>query len=190
MKNLSLLFLVFYVTNLSLAQSAGAVIKGGLIWNDYLRDDQTIFQRSQAGSVLGLEVRLGADDNSYFKLGGYYGRLHMQPQDHPKETKFFKVVDGYNLLKAICGVEARLVTQRNFNWRLAATGAFSFITGVKGNVLIDDLSSGMFGVHLSTGIDVSIFSIDIALEPVLTDFLKDVEDTKPVMMMMTMGFHF
>ena len=190
MKNLFCLFLVFCFANISLAQSSGAVVKGGLIWNDYLRDDQTILQRSQTGSVVGLEVRLGADDNSYFKLGGYYGRIHMQPQDHPKQTQFFKVVDGYNLLKAICGIEVRLVTQRNFNWRLAASGAFSFIAGVRGNVLMDDLSSGMFGVHLSTGVDVSIFSLDIALEPGLNDFLRNTEDTKPVMMMMTLGFHF
>ena len=190
MKIIFSLFLILCFSNLILGQSGGAVVKAGLIWNDYERDDQSLLQRSQTGSVVGLEVRLGADDNSYFKLGGYYGRLHIQPQDHPEETQFFKVVDGYNLLKAICGIEARLVTQRNFNWRLAASGAFSFITGVRGNVLMDDLSSGMFGVHLSTGVDISIFSIDIALEPGLTDFLKNTEDTKPAMMMLTLGFHF
>lgn len=160
------------------------------MWNDYQRDDQSVFQRSQTGSVLGLEARIGADDNTYFKLGGYYARMHMQPQDHPKETQFFKVINGYDLLKVTCGIEGRIHESRNFNWRLAAMGAFSFVSGVKGTVLFEDLASGIFGVHLTTGIDISILSLDLAFEPGLTDFLKDVDDTKPFMMMLTLGFHF
>lgn len=172
------------------AQSGGVVVKAGLIWNDFLRDDESILQKSQTGSTVGLEIRLGAYDNTYFKFGGYYARMHSEVQDHPKETQFFKVVNGFDLLKMTCGIEGRLISARKFNWRLSAMGAFSFISGVRGNTSLDDLSGGIFGVHLTTGVDVSFVSLDLALEPGLTDFLKDVEDTKPFMMMLTMGFHF
>jgi hypothetical protein len=172
------------------AQSSGAVLKTGLIWNDFLRDDISILKLSQTGTLLGIEVRLGAEENTYFKLGGYYAKMHMAVQAHPKETQFFKVKNGFDLLKATCGVETRLIATRNFNWRLAASGAFSFVAGVKGNVKFEDLNSGIFGVHFNTGVDISFVSIDLSLEPGLTDFIKDEEDTRPVMLMATLGFHF
>ncbi|MCB0685465.1 MAG: hypothetical protein KDC53_03035 [Saprospiraceae bacterium] len=190
MKYITLVAALLCATIFHASAQSGVVVKGGLVWNDYLRDNQSILQYSQAGSTLGLDVRLGAEDNTYFKLGGYYLKMHMMSQDHSQETHFFKVKNGYELLKATCGVESRLVVLRNFNWRLAVMGAFSFISGVKGSVSQDDLSSGMFAVHLTTGIDLSFMSLDLALEPGLTDFLKAIEDTKPFMMMLTTGFRF
>ena len=172
------------------AQTSGVVLKAGFIWNDFLRDDISILKLSQTGTILGAEVRLGAEENTYFKLGGYYALMHMGVQSHPKETQFFKVRNGFDLLKATCGVETRIIATRNFNWRLAASGAFSFIAGVKGNVKFEDLNNGIFGVHFNTGVDISFLSLDLSIEPGLTDFINDVKDTRPVMMMVTMGFHF
>ena len=171
-------------------QSSGAVLKAGFIWNDYLRDNRNVLSRSQGGATIGLEVRLGAEDNTYFKLGGYFARIHMQMQDHPKETKFFKVVDGYDLLKGLCGLETRLLTGSQFNWRLGATAAINFISDVRGSTKFADINSGFVGLHLTTGVDVSIFSLDLAVEPGFTNFKKDTADSKPTMMMLTLGFRF
>ena len=176
--------------SIAFTQSSGAVVKAGLIWNDYQRDDQTILRKSQVGSIAGLEVRLGAEDNTYFKLGGYYARIHMQSQDHPEETQFFKVVDGYDMIKAICGLETRLLTTQFLSWRLGATAAINFVSDVSGTTRFADINSGFIGLHFNTGVDISIFSIDLALEPGFSDFKKDTEDTKPLMMMLTLGFHF
>ena len=185
------LWIIFVLFPLfSLAQSSGAVVKVGFIWNDYLRDDRSVLSRSQVGHTAGLEVRLGAEDNTYFKLGGYYARLHMQVQDHPKETHFFKVVDGFHLIKGICGLETRLLTAKSWNWRLGATAAINLVADVTGTTRFDDISSGFFGLHLNTGVDISVFSLDISVEPGFTDFKKDTEDTKPLMLMFTAGFHF
>ncbi len=171
-------------------QSGGAVIKAGLIWNDYLRDDQSIFERSQAGNLLGLEIRLGAEDNTYFKLGAYYARLHFQSQSHPEETRFFKVRNGFEMLKATGGIETRILSRRHFNWRLSAAGAFTFIAGAMGNIRYEDFNNGQFGLHLATGFDLAVFSIDLGLEPGFSDFLNKTDNTRPVMMLLTMGFHF
>ena len=78
------------------AQTSGAVLKAGFVWNDYQRDGKSILSHSQVGHTAGLEIRLGAEDITYFKLGGYYARLHMQPQDHPGDTKFFGIVNGFD----------------------------------------------------------------------------------------------
>ena len=175
---------------IAFSQSSGAVVKAGLIWNDYQRDDQSILGRSQVGTIAGLEVRLGAEDNTYFKLGGYYARIHMQSQDHPKQTQFFKVVDGYDMIKGICGLETRLLTAHKLHWRLGATAAINFVSDVSGTTRFADINSGFIGLHLNTGVDISIFSIDLAIEPGFTDFKKDTKDTKPLMMMLTLGFNF
>ena len=185
------LWIVLFLTPcIVTAQSSGAVVKAGLIWNDYQRDNQSILGRSQVGSIAGLEVRLGAEDKTYFKLGGYYARLHMQSQDHPKETQFFKVVDGYDMIKGICGLETRLLTASKLNWRLGATAAINFVSNVSGSTRFAEINSGFVGLHLNTGVDISVFSIDLALEPGFTDFKQDTEDTKPLMMMLTLGFNF
>ncbi len=186
----TLWLLFFSLTSICDAQSSGAVLKGGFIWNDYLRDDQSVLSRSQVGTTVGLEIRLGAEDNTYFKLGGYFARIHMQMQDHPKETQFFKVVDGYDMLKGICGIETRLITRSLWNWRLGATGAVNFVTSVRGNTRFADIHSAFVGLHINTGVDISIFSIDLAVEPGFTDFKKDIESSKPLMLILTLGFHF
>ena len=175
---------------LLLGQSSGAVLKAGLVWNDYLKDGQSILGLSQTGTTAGLEVRLGAEDNTYFKLGGYYAKIHMDMQDHPKETQFFKVKNGFEVLKAICGIETRIIGKEKFNWRLSAAGAFNFIAGVTGNVQFADITGGYFGLQLSTGVDISFFSLDLSVEPGFADFNKNIENSKPVMMMLTGGFHF
>lgn len=182
------LLIISFLSKLS-AQSGGVIFKVGLIYNDYLRDERSILKKSQVGNTAGLEIRLGAYDNTYFKFSGYYASLHYDLQNHPKETEFFNVINGYQLIKTAGGIEGRLVTARNFNWRLAAMGAFSFLSGVRGTVVREDLSRGIFGVHVSSGFDLSVFSIDLAIEPGLTDFLKAVENTRPFIMMLTMGLH-
>ena len=175
---------------MTFAQSSGAVIKAGLVWNDYLRDGESILNSSQTGSIIGLEVRLGAEDNTYFRLGGYYSKMHMEIQDHPKETQFFRVTHGYEVLKVVCGIESRIVSRDKFNWRFGAAGAFNFIAGVSGDVQFSDMAGGLPGLNLSTGVDISFLSIDLALEPGFIDFKKSVPDSKPFMMMLTAGLNF
>ncbi|NND33750.1 MAG: hypothetical protein HKN76_14265 [Saprospiraceae bacterium] len=178
------------LAHLTFAQSSGAVVKAGLVWNDYLKDGNSIMKMSQTGTTAGLEVRLGAEDNTYFKVGGYYAKMHMHVQEHPKETQFFKVRNGYEVLKAICGLETRLLSKERFNWRLAATGAFNFIAGVNGNVQFADITGGYLGINLSTGIDLSFISIDLAIEPGFADFDKSISGSKPLLMMLTAGVNF
>ncbi len=94
------------------------------------------------------------------------------------------------MLKGVCGVEIRVLTKKNFNWRFAATGAFNFVTNVIGTTRFEDISAGYFGLHFGTGVDISYVSIDLGLEPGFADFRKNRKDTKPFMMMLTTGFHF
>ena len=187
---LGIWLIAFLLPLLATGQHSGAVAKAGLIWNDFQRDSKSILGRSQVGTTAGLEIRLGAEDNTYFKLGAYFARMHMQPQDHPEETRFFKVRDGFDLLKGICGIETRIITSSNFNWRVGATGAINFVVNVMGSTRFADLNSGFVGLHLNTGVDISIFSVDLAIEPGFTAFKKDVADSKPTMVMFTVGFHF
>lgn len=187
--------ILFWITVLSfptlgLAQSSGAVAKVGLIWNDYLPDNRSVLGLSQVGSSAGLEVRLGAEDKTYFKLGGYYARIHMQPQEHFGETQFFKVVDGYDLLKAICGLEFRLISGRKVHWRISGAPAFNYVVGVRGDVKFADLDNGYFGLHLASGIDIGLLSIDLAFEPGIEDFSPTIKGSKPLMMMFSAGINF
>ncbi len=175
---------------LSAAQSSGAVAKFGLVCNDFLRDSRSILSMSQAGHAVGLDVLLGAEDRTYFKLGGYYARLHMQPQEHPKETKFFKVTDGFDVFKGVCGLETRLVTLPRFNWRLGAAAAFNLVTHVMGAIRFDDINNAYFGMHFSMGVDLSFVVLDLIVEPGLADFKPDTTDSKPLMMLLTVGLRF
>ena len=171
------------------AQS-GVVAKGGLLWNDFQRDDYSILKRSQAGYIAGVEVRLGAEDDSYFKPSIYYGKLHIVAQNHSEGTQFFNVTDGYEFLKMGLGIEWRLITLGLFHWRAAGTITFNYIMNVKGSVKFEDIHGSFFGLLCSTGIDISVVSIDIGLEPGFSDLIKDSSDTKPVMLMITAGVHF
>ena len=57
---------------------------------DYQRDGKSILNRSQVGHTVGLEVRLGAEDNTYFKLGGYYAWMHTEHTKSPWRNKVFQ----------------------------------------------------------------------------------------------------
>ncbi len=187
-KVLWILFSAFPIIGWS--QSSGAVIKVGLIWNDYQRDGKSVLSRSQVGKTAGVEVRLGSADKTYFKLGGYFARMHIQPQNHPGETAFFKIEDGFDFLKGICGLETRILTLPKFNWRLGATVAVNMVVNVLGSTRFSELHSGFWGLHFNTGIDFSFLSFDIAVEPGLSDFRKVESNTKPRMLLVTLGAHF
>ncbi len=182
--------LILFCSTICFAQRSGATIKVGFLLNDYLRDDRSILSRSQSGAVIGLDIRLGAEDNTYFKLGGYYGRLHFLSQDHFRDTRFFKVEDGYDMLKGLCGIETRLINLYKLKWRLGASGSFTFIPNVLGGVQFADLHDGLFGINVSTGIDILFLGIDISLEQGLGDFLSTQSNTKPLTLMLTIGAHF
>ena len=186
-RNFIILFLLLAVN--ATAQS-GAVAKFGIIFNDYERDGMTVLQASQAGHVMGLEIRIAAEDRTYFKLGGYYSFMHKRSQIHFDETAFFQIQDGYDFIKTICGLESRLVSQPKFNWRLSAAGAFNLVSSVKGNVRFADMSGSTLGILLSTGIDISIVSLDLGLEHGLTNYHDGNENTKPIMLMLTLGIRF
>ena len=175
---------------LAQSQSSGAVAKVGLIWNDYLPDNRSLLSLSQVGTSAGIEVRLGAEDKTYFKLGGYYARIHMDPQEHFEQTQFFGVVNGYQMLKATCGLEIRLITGKKIYWRLSGAPAFNYIVGVSGNVKFADMDNGYFGLHLGTGLDIGLLSIDLAFEPGFEDFLSSLNDSKPLIMMLSAGINF
>ena len=169
---------------------SGIVVKGGVMWNDYLRDKQSIFSKSQAGHVVGLEIRLGAEDNTYFKPAAYYGKMHMRSQDHPEETQFFNVEDGYEFFKVLCGIEGRMVTLRHFNWRFGISGAFNYVANVTGNVRFEDIHNAFFGLNVSSGIDIYFVTLDLSIDRGFSNFSQNQENSKPFMMMLMAGFRF
>ncbi|NND07478.1 MAG: hypothetical protein HKN87_13960 [Saprospiraceae bacterium] len=173
------------------AQSGGVVLSGGLVWADVLDDQQGILNRSQAGYTAGIEMRLGADDHLYFKVGTSFSRLHFLSQDHPESTQFFAVQDGYDVLKAMAGLETRLISTNRINWRLSGGLTFNYVSNVLGNVRFAYMNTAFFGLRGSTGIDLSFITLDLGLEPGLSDFLEDRSDAKkPFIMTLTAGVHF
>ena len=66
---------------LLLGHQSIASVKGGLVWTDIFDDGQLLAQH-QKGYTLGFEVRLVAQDPTYFLLGAFLYRDRHQPESY------------------------------------------------------------------------------------------------------------
>lgn len=184
---------VFCLLVISCAVSAqtqsAAVIKAGLVLSDHHRDSKSVFGYSQPGYFAGFDARLGADDNMYFKLGGYYTRMNTLVQSHLSETSFFQFDNNYDYLKALAGIEFRVISTHLFNWRLSLSGAVNYITDFDGSWL-DDFHGAFLGVNASTGFDFTFLTADLSVERGVTDFYKKEENSYPLLVTIAFGFNF
>lgn len=182
-------FCLLIIPTLISAQSA-AVIKGGIVLSDHTRDTKSVFGYSQPGYFAGFDARLGADDNMYFKLGGYYTRMNTIVQHHLTETSFFQFDDRYEYLKAMAGIEWRVISTHLFNWRLSMSGAFNYITAFDDDSWLDEFHGAFLGVNASTGFDFLFLTADVSVERGVTDFNKREENSYPFLVMLSFGFNF
>jgi hypothetical protein len=177
------------VFSCSVSAQSAAVIKAGLVLSDHNRDSKSVFGYSQPGYFAGFDARLGAYDNMYFKIGGYYTRMNTIVQHHLSETSFFNIDEKYEYLKALVGVEWRVISTHLFNWRLSLSGAFNFVTEYEDEWL-DDYHGAFMGVNASTGFDFAFLTADVSVERGVTDFYKKEENSYPLLVMVSFGFNF
>lgn len=181
---ISVLFLGFS----SLAQS-GAVIKGGLLSTDYLRDSKSLLGESSLGYMAGIEIRLIAEERTYIKPAIYVARVNHATQEQT-ESGFFRVENGYDLIKGSMGLETRIIDAGKVHWRMALSGTIDAVMDVRGTLKFADLNTMMIGAQLSTGIDVGPLAIDLALQHGINSLTSDNEDQRPITLHLTAGFFF
>lgn len=177
---------IFLYTSSLLAQQSIASVKSGLIWTDIFDDGQLLAQH-QKGYTLGFDVRLGAQDPTYFLLGAFFTETDINPNDRGGH---FAVKNGYSSLKALCGLESRLYSHRHLNWRLGLGCTFHYVANVKGTVEFEDLSDGLLGLQLKTGIDLHFVTLDLSAEYGFSNLLQDSEKSKPFSIGLELGFNF
>ncbi|MBX2817266.1 MAG: hypothetical protein KTR24_14760 [Saprospiraceae bacterium] len=171
------------------AQSGG-VLKAGVLWKDFERDGKSILSQSAVGFTVGIEVRLAAEERTYFKPAAYASRIQAVSQSHFAETQFLKVTDGYDVLTAVMGLETRLIDAGPFHWRAGIGGVIDYIANVRGAVAFEDLTEIVFGVQLSSGFDLGIFAVDINVQRGFNDLLPNDSDSHPVLVSLTAGLFF
>jgi len=179
-----------FAVSLSLSAQSAAVIKGGLVLSDFSRDNKSVFGLSQPGYFAGFDARLGADDNMYFKISGYYARVNTLMQHHLSETSFFQIDNRYEYIKLLSGIEWRVISTHVLNWRLSIAFAFNYVTDYNDPDWLDDFYGAFIGVNASSGIDFLFLSADISVERGITDFSKKQENSYPLMVMLSFGFNF
>lgn len=168
------------------AQQSIASVKGGVVWNDIFDDGKFLAQHLK-GYTLGFDVRLGAEDPTYFLLGAFYTETDINPNDLGGH---FAVKNGYSTLKALCGLETRLYSHDHLNWRLGLGATFHYIANVKGTVEYEDLSEGLLGLQLKTGMDLHFITLDLSVEYGFSNLLEDGVKSKPLSMGLELGFNF
>ena len=186
MKNLFLLWIFFCLTSVAIAQQSGVVLKSGFQWNQPVRSSR-LLSSAQRGHGFGIEIRLGAEDPMYFVVGASYARFNI---DYGFNSKHFQIQDGFGLLKALCGVETRVLQYKKLNWRLGLDGTLNYVSDVIGDVLFEDLASGFLGLRLQSGVDIHFVSVDFSAEYGFSDLLPANSDSKPLIFAVELGVNF
>ena len=142
---------------LILTAQSGAVLKGGVLWRDFERDNKSVLSRSAPGFYAGLEVRLAADERTYFKPSMYVARIQAFSQSHFDDTQIFSIEDGYDVLIGALGLETRLIDAGRLHWRMSISGYADYLVNVRGNVTFEELSSAIVGLMIGSGLDLGAF---------------------------------
>ena len=67
---------------------------------------------------------------------------------------------------------------------------FHYVSNVKGTVEFEDLSDGLLGLQLKTGIDLHFVTLDLSAEYGFSNLLQDSEKSKPFSIGLELGFNF
>lgn len=165
-----------------------AVLKAGIILNDYQRDGKTTFLQGYFG---GIDARLGVYDNSYIKVGGSIGKMHSRPKDDfDQNENFFTVNEGIVFARAFAGVEFRATNYHSkFNARLNV--GLSLLTTLDS---FGDSSQGFsqssFTIPIGLGFDLGILCIDATVEPGISQWMTQIKDSKPLIGTFAIGVQF
>lgn len=165
-------------------------MKGGILWKDFERDGKSVLTQSAPGFLAGIEIRLGAEERTYFKPAAYVTRMQVTSQSHFNDTQIFNIEDGYDMLTGAIGLETRLIDAGPLAWRMSFTGYVEYVANIRGNVTFEDLATLVLGLQIGTGLDVGAFVFDINLQGGLNSLMAAIDDSYPIAVSLTAGFSF